>query len=71
MQNTPATTTLLHALLKNQRAMTDALSKLADWAEEGENGNGAAVAKSIRESVKCVDDSQRLLGQCISELMSR
>lgn len=70
MQNTPATTTLLHTLLKNQHAMTDALLKLADWAEEGETQRGFAVALSVRESVKSVEDNRRLIGQCISELMS-
>lgn len=70
MQNTPATTTLLHNLLKNQHAITDALSKLADWVEEGENQDRIAVARSVRESVQSVHDSRRIIGQCISELMS-
>jgi hypothetical protein len=69
MQNNPITTTLLHTILKNQHAITDALVKIADWVEVAENNDAKAVAHSVRRSLKGVDDSRIILGQCISEIM--
>lgn len=69
MQNNPVTTTLLHTILKNQHAITDALSALAAWAELLDGASGAEVAESVRHSLKAVDETRAVIGQCISELM--
>jgi hypothetical protein len=69
MQNNPVTTTLLHAILKNQHAIADALGTLADWAQVLEMHDGVCVADSVRQSLRVVDDSRGIIGQCISELM--
>lgn len=69
MQNDPVTTTLLHTILKNQHAIIDALSALADWAELLEGANGAEVAETVRYSLKAVDETRAVIGQCIRELM--
>lgn len=69
MRASSATTTLLHTILKNQHSITDALSTLADWVGRIETSDGVAVADSVRESLKSVDESRAVVGQCISELM--
>lgn len=69
MRNNPATTTLLHTILKNQHSITDALSTLADWVGRVESKDGVAVAGAIRDSLKSVHENRVIVGQCISELM--
>jgi hypothetical protein len=69
MQDNTVTTTLLHAILKNQHAITDALLTLADFVEKLEQQGSGVVAQAVRRSVQTVDDSKLVVGLCISELM--
>jgi hypothetical protein len=67
MQNSEVTPTLLHAMLKNQAALADALQGIANWIEDQ---NGSVVAFSVRESLRSIDENRRIIGSCISQLMN-
>ncbi|SEJ80803.1 hypothetical protein [Pseudomonas sp. NFR16] len=67
MQNSEITPTLLHAMLKNQSALTDALQGIANWIEDQ---NGSVVAFSVRESLRSIEENRKIIGTCISQLMN-
>lgn len=71
MQDNVITTTLLHAILKNQHAIADALADVANWIENAEQLGRTSVVANVRESLRSVDENRAVIGRCISELMSR
>lgn len=69
MLNHSASTTLLHATLKNQHAITDALSILADWVAHPSGHEGCDVAERVRGSLRSIEENRALIGLSINELM--
>lgn len=58
--------TLLHAILKNQQALAEALCGVANWIEE----KGSPLeAHSVRESLHLIEENRTVIGRCISELI--
>lgn len=64
-----ATTTLLHVLLKNQITIAAALSDLMSCVERSEAVDLEATAIRVRLSLQSVEDSQAIIGKCLSEFM--
>ncbi len=69
MRDNVVTTTLLHAILHNQHAITDALSGMADWLENTRQIGGDTAVCNVRQALKSVDDNRAVIGKCISEIM--
>ncbi|WP_110949203.1 hypothetical protein [Pseudomonas bohemica] len=59
--------TLLHAMLSNQHAISDALITIATWIDEQDS---PVVAQSVRESLDAVEANRKLIGSCIGRLMN-
>lgn len=66
MTDNETTSTLLHALLRNQRALADALHGIADWLDEQDETNHATA---VRDQLSQLDDNRMIIGECIKELM--
>jgi len=69
MHNDAATTTLLTAILQNQKAITKALSTLADWVEKVESETSVVTVCSVRMAVETVEGNRNIIGRCITQLM--
>lgn len=69
MQDNVVTITLLHAILKNQQAITDALSDVADYLALPTQCSGLATASHVRESLRQIQENRTVVGRCITEIM--
>jgi hypothetical protein len=67
MNKNDITPTLLHAILKNQHALSDSLAVIANWLED----KGSPLeAYSVRESLLLIEENRTVIGRCIGELMN-